>query len=167
MSTTRERIRRHVQETPGIHQSRLGRELDLAAGQLQYHLHRLRKDGAVTRERVSGKTHYFPSGFDPWERRATAFLRRETARGIILRLHADGPATSADLAAELDLARSTISWHVSKLVSHDIVEKSATTPMELSLRKPDRTAELLDVVSPSLPERIVDRFIRTVDQLLE
>jgi predicted transcriptional regulator len=166
MSDTRDRVRRRVHERPGLHHNRLGRELDLAAGQLQYHLRRLQEDSEVVAEQVGGKTHYFPTEFDPWERRALAFLRRESARAIIVRLYADGPTRPESLADELGLARSTISWHVSKLVDHGIVEKSPDSPMTVSLANPRRTAELLEAVSPSLPDRLVDRFVRTVDRFL-
>jgi hypothetical protein len=32
---------------------------------------------------------------------------------------------------------------------------------------PDRTAELLEIISPLLPDRLVDRFVRTVDDLFD
>lgn len=167
MSATRNRIRRHVYDTPGVHFSRLRRDLDLANGQIQYHLYRLGREGEVVAEEVGGKTHYYSPEFDAWERNAIAFLRRETPRGIIVRLHANGPMRPTDLASELDLARSTVAWHVSNLVEHGIVEKSDDPPTTVSLIDPDRTAELLEAVSPSLPDRVVDRFVRTVDQLFE
>ena len=167
MSDTRTRVRSHVRETPGVHFNRVGRELDIATGQAQYHLQRLVRDDEIAVERVAGRAHYFDPSFDPWERRAISFLRRETARGILLRLHAEGPTQPTTLADDLDLARSTIAWHVSNLVDAGIVEKSADRPMTVALARPERTAELLDVVSPSLPDRIVDRFVRTVDSLFE
>lgn len=167
MSETRERIRRRIRKRPGIHFSELLRELDIATGQGQYHLHRLTRSGEVTAEEVGGKTHYFDPTFDPWERRAVAYLRRETPRGIIARLHANGPMHPDELAEELDLARSTIAWHVSNLVEDDVVEKSSGRPVTVSLCYPDQTADLLEEVSPSLPDSIVDRFVRTVDKLLE
>jgi len=71
------------------------------------------------------------------------------------------------LTTELDVARSTVSWHVSNLSEAGIVTKSDDRPMTLSLTRPDRTAEVLKLVSPSLPDRLVDRFIRTVDSLFE
>ena len=37
----------------------------------------------------------------------------------------------------------------------------------ITLTRPDHTAELLEVVSPPLPGRLVDRFIWTVDSLFE
>jgi predicted transcriptional regulator len=167
MSDTRSRIRRHVRETPGVHFNRVSRELDVATGQAQYHLRRLVRDDELAVERVAGRAHYFDPTFDPWERRALAFLRRETARAILLRLHAEGPTRPSALADDLDLARSTVSWHASNLVDAGVVEKSADRPMTVSLARPERTAELLDAVSPSLPDRIVDRFVRTVDSLFE
>jgi len=167
MPDTRTRVRRHVRDTPGVHFNRLRRDLDIATGQAQYHLRRLVRDGEVAVERIGGRAHYFDPAFDPWERRATAFLRRETARGILVRLHAEGPTRPATLADELDLARSTVSWHVSTLAENGVVEKSDDRPVRVSLARPERTAALLDEVSASLPDRIVDRFVRTVDSLFE
>lgn len=167
MSTTRDRIRRHVYDTPGVHFSRIGRDLDLATGQTQYHLRRLSRNGDVVIEEIGGRTHYFAPEFDPWERTAIAYLRRETARGIVVRLHADGPMRPVDLADELDVARSTVAYHVGKLAEDGVIDRSETEPMTVTLADPDRTAALLDTVSPSLPDRVVDRFIRTVDRLFE
>ena len=167
MPDTRARIRRRVHDTPGIHFSRLRNELGFATGQTQYHLYRLVRAGEIVSEEIAGRTHYYDPEFDPWERRTIAFLRRESARGIIVRLHANGPTQPTTLASELDLARSTVAWHVSTLADCGIVAKSDGRPMTVSLAHPDRTAELLDAVSPSLPEQVVDRFVRTVDRLLE
>jgi len=167
MPETRARVRRHVRDTPGVHFNRVSRDLDIATGQAQYHLRRLVRDGEVAVERIGGRAHYFDPAFDPWDRRAVAFLRRETAREILVRLHAEGATRPATLAEELDLARSTVSWHVSNLAESGIVEKSDDRPMRVSLARPDRTAALLDEVSASLPDRIVDRFVRTVDDLFE
>jgi predicted transcriptional regulator len=167
MSDTRARIRRHVRDTPGVHFNRIGRDLDIATGQAQYHLRRLVRDGELAVERIGGRAHYFDPAVDARDRRTLAFLRRETAREIVVRLHAAGATRPSALADDLDLAKSTVSWHVSTLADHGIVEKSLDRPMTVSLARPDRTAALLDEVSPSLPDRLVDRFVRTVDSLFD
>jgi len=166
MSTTRSRVRNHVRETPGVHFNQIKRDLDLATGQVQYHIQRLIENEELAVERVGGRAHYFDLDFDPWERRTLAYLRRETAREVILRLHADGPTEPETLTEELGLARSTVAWHVSNLTEADVVVKSNGRPMTLRLAHPERTAELFETVSPSMPDRLVDRFMRTVDSLL-
>ena len=167
MSTTRSRVQDHVQATPGVHFNQLKRDLDLATGQVQYHLNRLVDDETLAVERVCGRAHYFDPAFDAWERRTLAFLRRETAREIIVRLHAEGPMQPSRLTEELDLARSTVAWHVSNLTEADILIKSGGRPTSVRLAHPERTTTLLEAVSPSLPDRLVDRFVRTVDSLFD
>ncbi|WP_418282606.1 winged helix-turn-helix transcriptional regulator [Halorubrum sp. DTA98] len=167
MPDTRTRIKRHVRDTPGVHFNRVSRDLDIATGQTQYHLRRLVTDGELVVERIGGKSHYFETTFDPWDRRLIAYLQRETPRAIVVRLYAEGPTRQTTLASELDVARSTIAWHVSNLVEHGIVTKSVDHPMTLTLVDAERTGALLDEVSPTLPESVVDRFIRTVDELLD
>lgn len=163
MSETRDRIRRHVVSSPGIHFNQLGRELNLATGQLQYHLHRLLRADAIVAESIGGRTHYYEPRFDQWERRAIAYLRRETARAVLVTLLAEGQSRPATIADRLDLARSTVSWHLSKLRDHGLVERSDERPTTYAVTYPERTARLLEELSPRVHDRFVDRFIRTLD----
>lgn len=165
MSETRARIRRRIDREPGVHFRALTRGLDLATGQVQYHLGRLED---VTAEQVNGRTHYFPPTYDRWERRALAMFRRETARAIVLVLLERGETRPAAVADELDVARSTLEHHLDSLVEYDIVEKHRDgRRVTLSLTRPGATAELLAVIEPTRLERLTDRFERLVDGLLE
>lgn len=164
MSATRERIRRHVESTPGIHFSRIGRDLDLATGQVQYHLRRLVRAGRLTRTEVAGRTHFFAPGYDPLERHILAFLRRETARELMVQLLAS-PRRPVVLAEELDLARSTVHWHLDTLEAAGVVARGDSGAYRLV--DPELTEGLLAEVSVSLPASVVDRFMRTVDALFE
>jgi len=83
VSETRERILATVESDPGIHFRGLVRSLDLAHGQVQYHVRELRGSDAVVAEDHRGRTHYYLPAYDPWERRAIAVLRRETARDVV------------------------------------------------------------------------------------
>lgn len=165
MSDTRTRIYRHIESHPGIHFRELARTLDLATGQVQYHLARL--DG-VCQESVNGRTHYYASSFDAWERRAIAFLRRETARDILVALLERETARPGEVADHLDIARSTLEHHLDRLVEHDIVEKQRDgTRVLLRLARPEATVELLATVDPTVPDRLSDRFTRLLDRLFE
>lgn len=169
MSDVRAAIRRRIERDPGIHFNELVRELDLATGQTQYHVRRLVRSGDLVAEGLYGRTHYYPTGFDEGERRTLALLRRETARAVVRHLSARGPSRPATVADELDVARSTLEWHVSHLAEQDLVEKryDERGRVWLHLVHPERTGRLLSRVTPTAPDRLVDRFVRLVDLLLE
>ncbi|MFC7166991.1 winged helix-turn-helix transcriptional regulator [Halospeciosus flavus] len=168
MSETRSRISRYVRTHPGVHFNELVRELDLATGQVQYHLKQLRAADELLAESLYGQTHYYPPGYDEWERGALALLRRETSRDVLFALLEGGPERPQQVAEDLNIARSTLEWHLDRLVERDLVEKrrDERNRVTLALTRPAETATLLDVISPSLPERMVDRFERLVDSLL-
>ncbi|WP_053947467.1 winged helix-turn-helix transcriptional regulator [Halolamina sediminis] len=168
MSEVRERLLEHVRNHPGRHASALGRELDLATGQLQYHLRRLRRSGSVVADEWYGRTHYFPPGYDERERERIALARRETARAILAAL-LTGETPAAALADRLDVARSTLSYHVDRLRDAGLVEQRRDDRgrVHLSLVDPERTRSLLATVDPDASDRLVDRFTRLVDELLD
>lgn len=169
MSDQRTRIICRISETPGIHFNELVRELNLASGQVQYHIRRLLQDGRVRRYHLYGRTHYYPPEYDEGEQRVLALLRRETARDILLYLIEHGPTAPATVADDLDIARSTLEWQLDRLTEQDLVAKQRDhrNRVTLVLQRPTETARLLAEIDPPFPERMVDRFVRLVDQLLE
>lgn len=169
MTDTRTAIADCVRARPGAHFNELVRRLDLAPGQVQYHVDRLRADEAIVVEPVHGRTHYFPPDYDGWERRALALLRRETAGDIVGYLLENGPARPAAVADDLDVARSTLEWHLDRLSAADLVEKrrDRRNRVTLAVARPSETVRLLRDADPTLRERLVDRFTRLVDQFLE
>jgi len=168
MSTVTERVHEHVRSNPGVHFTAILEDLDIATGQAQYHLHKLNRAGDIVAEEIRGRTHYFEATYDPWERRAFAFARRETARALLAHLVDDGPLGAAELADRLDLSRSTVAWHVSSLAEAGVVEKSYGDRgrVVVSLARADATRRVLDEVTPSFADRLVDRFTRLVDESL-
>ena len=169
MSDTRRRIAEQVRATPGIHFNELARALDLAPGQVQHHVRRLRSADAVAEQRLYGRTHYFPPSYDEWERRALALLSRETAADVVAVLLAEGSARPSAVAERVGIARGTLEWHLDRLVEQDLVrkERDERNRVTLELARPEATARLLRRATPSLPGRLVDRFTRLVDRLLE
>ncbi|WP_330633146.1 winged helix-turn-helix transcriptional regulator [Halocatena halophila] len=168
MTHQRDRIHDHIVDHPGLHFNELTRQLDLAPGQTQYHIKKLIRGEQIVAEQYYGQTHYYPPGFEQWERGSLALFRRETARDILLYLLEHGPTAPATVASKLDLARSTVEWHVDRLSEQDLVEKHRDWHNRVTLvpSRPDDTAILLKEISPALPDRLVDRFMRFVDTLL-
>lgn len=169
MSDTRQQIRRQVHANAGIHFNELVRESDFATGQVQYHVRRLIDEGQLIRSEFYGRTHYYPPEYDDWERETLALFRRETVREIVVYLIEHEPATPGEITDSLGIARSTLEHHLDRLLAHEVVEKRYDQHRHVTLRltDPDRIGPLLTVVTPTVPDRFVDRFTRLVDGLLE
>ena len=165
---TREQIRSCIETHPGLHFSALVRRLELAPGQAQYHLQRLTDSETVVREEFYGQTHYYPSDTDEWKRGVLALARRETARDVVFDLLEHEPTRPTDVVERLGVARSTLEWHLDRLVEQDVVQKrrDARGRVTLVLERPEETVALLETIEPSLPDRLVDRFERLLDQFL-
>ena len=168
MVNTKSAISDHIADHPGVHFNALVREMDLASGQVQYHLKGLIRRGEIIDDHRYGRTHYFPDEYDEWERGVIALARRETARDVLICLLEREEAPPKVIADEIDIARSTLEWHLERLVESDIVLKRRDGQNRVTLKLRDRVevAELLQDVTPSMPERMVDRFTRLVDQFL-
>lgn len=168
MSETRARIADCVADCPGIHFSALVRRLDLAPGQVQYHLRRLCEQDRVVATDCYGRTHYYEPEYDERDRQVIALLRRETARDVLASLLDSGPSRPDAVADDLGVARSTLEYHLDRLVAHDLVEKRRDDGgrVTLVLARPRETVRLLGTVEPSIPGRMVDRFTRLFDDLL-
>lgn len=166
---TRDLIREFVHTNPGIHFNAVVRDTGFAPGQVQYHLRRLLRTKQVTNERLYGRTHYYPPEHDPWECRTLALVRRETARGVLVHLLEHEGAKPTEVAERLEVARSTLEWHLGRLEEQGIVrkEKDGRNRVTLFVSHPDRTTRLLVETTDSLPDRFADRFMRLVDDLFE
>lgn len=165
---TRTRIRACVEAHPGVHFNGLIRRLDVATGQLQYHLRHLVDHDVLVCETYYGQTHYYPPETNPSHRGILALARRETSREILFDLLEHGPARPADVADRLGIARSTLQWHLDRLVEQGVVGKRTDTHNRLTLvvARRDETLHLLETIEPSLSERMVDRFERLFDSFV-
>jgi len=162
---TRERIREHIESNPGVHFNDLTRSLDLAPGQVQYHIRKLEATGAVVEEPLYGRTHYFTPGYDADVRGALAVARRETARDVLVTLFIHGPSSPTAVTEEVGVARSTLEWHLDHLIEQGLVDKQhdERNRVTLVLADPESTPWLIRTVEPSLYSHLVTRFSRLFD----
>lgn len=168
MTETRQRVRSHIESKPGVHFNAISRDLDITTGQTQYHIRRLLKQSGFERLDVSGRTHFYPAGYSKTEQAAIALLRRETTRELVVLLLDHETDRPEELAEAADIARSTVEWHLSNLIEYDLAEKVREgRTVSVRLRDPELLRERLVEIDPSVPDRLVDRFSRLVDSLLE
>ena len=172
MSATRTHIHECIQRNPGIHFNEISRRLDIATGQTQYHLRRLHRRDQIEREEICGRTHFYPPTYTEWERGLIALLRRETSREIIAFLLKHDAVRPEEIADQLDIARSTVEWHLSNLLAYDVATKQTVPPGDNGCRVvvelTDRSAvyRQLREIEPGFTDRLVDRFTRLADELL-
>jgi predicted transcriptional regulator len=130
-SAVRDAILGYLATTPGAHFSKLRDDLKLGTGETQHHLRRLEERGTVESLRDGDYRRFFPAGrFSDFEKRALGYLRRDTARGMVLALLRDPEAPGATLADELGVSRSTVSKYAAELESAGLLSREGGYALE-------------------------------------
>ena len=123
-SNVRDAILGYLATTPGAHFSKLRDDLKLGTGEAQHHLRRLEERGTVESHRDGDYRRFFPAGrFTGFDKRALGYLRRGTARGMVLALLRDPAASGGDLAETLGVSRSTVSKYAAELESAGLLSR--------------------------------------------
>src|SRR6056297_1246525 len=98
-SEARDAIAGYVATTPGAHFSKIRDDLQLGTGEAQHHLRQLVEAGAIESHRDGDYRRFFPAGqFSSFEQIALSYLRRDTPRGMLIKLLENPDATGGDLA---------------------------------------------------------------------
>ena len=104
-----------ITRTPGIHLRSVERATSLPLGQVLYHLDRLERMGLVVSSKDAGFRRYFLAHeVGRSEKRYLSALRHEVPRRILLILLETGRQTHKELQAALQVAGSTLSFHLQR-----------------------------------------------------
>lgn len=168
MNSTETALLEHVSDNPGVHYNELVRSLGVTPDKLQRVGEQLDESGEIVIDNFHGKTHYFPTAYDHKTREAIALLRRETSRDILVYLLHEDRAHPSDIAETIGVARSTLEWHVNRLIDAELIDKEHDgRRVVLVLVDQDRVETGLKTVEPSLSDRLIDRTTRLFDQFFE
>lgn len=143
---------------PGLHVRELARESGLSEALASYHVRRLVSEGLVEGRDDGHYLRLFTMrGRQPPDRdkQILALLRQRIPLAIVLFLVKHRQVAHGDLATGLGIPKSTITYHVSKLVDHDVL---AQEPDSRILRLKDHThvVTLLERWRPT--SALVDSF---------
>jgi predicted transcriptional regulator len=123
-SDARDAIVGYLAATPGAHFSKIRDDLKLGTGETQHHLRRLLDGGVVETRRDGDYRRFYPADqFSEFEQAALGYLRRPTARGMVIELLRDPDATGSDLAAALDVSRATVSNYAGELEAAGLLSR--------------------------------------------
>jgi predicted transcriptional regulator len=155
----RRSIRNLVEAYPGLHLREIARQAGTSEALAAYHLEALEQAGLVEGVVAAGFRRFFPlEAPAPAEedRELIGVLRQETPVHIALYLLDKGAATQGDLARELGVAKSTMSYHVGGLRAIGLLEENAEG--RLRLVDPKRVGRLLMAWEPT--DNMSTRFAR-------
>ena len=165
--TSRERILEDIAKHPGSSARELQRRLGLAWGETAYHLDRLERAGAVRRERGGWRDFYFSKELTWADRRIFQALRSPAERRIVLTVSQAPGGSFTEIVAGSELGRSTVSFHLQRLVELGVLSHSREGPEGgYRLVEPDRIHRLLSTYAASFADVLVDRFVGAFGGLL-
>lgn len=120
-----ERVYNCVAAHPGVHLRKVSRDLDLAIGDVQYHLGRLEKEGKI-RSTKHGLYRFFYSSdlFGEEDGPILAALSQATPRELLLHLVEHPDMTQESLAEAAKLSQPTVSWHMKRLADLGLIQRS-------------------------------------------
>jgi predicted transcriptional regulator len=115
----------YLAATPGAHFSKIRDDLQLGTGETQHHLRRLENTGAIESRKDGDYRRYFLAGrFSAYEQVALGYLRRETARGIVIALLEDPTLSAGEIADRLDVSRPAVSGYAGQLDEAGLLSRS-------------------------------------------
>jgi len=165
---TRKKLYSQIKRAPGIHFRELKRRTKLAIGALQYHLDVLEKTRLIKVEKSGKFRRYFltESRHTESETITLSLLREESVRKIVLLLIEKKRATNRQLSRFLELAPSTVSFHMQKLLKSGLVEKRRTKKRTyFILVNPDESKALLTSYRKSFLDDLVNAFVETWEEI--
>lgn len=121
LNLNRKRICDVVFRYPGIHFRGIQRKTNLAVGCLKYNLDVLEKSKAIVSEKCGRNLRYYPPSVHSDNRRLLGILRLKSHRRILVYLLTHPSAKFGELAEELNISGSTLSWHLKKLEQEGVI----------------------------------------------
>ncbi|MFW6304749.1 MAG: winged helix-turn-helix transcriptional regulator [Candidatus Saliniplasma sp.] len=147
-----------MEDSPGLHLRQIDRNLDVPLGTIRYHLRVLEKKNLVTAKKEGKYKRFYAKGsIDKKDKKVLAFLRKEIPRTIILFLMEYPGSTHKEINEALDIAPSTLSYHLKKLKKKSVVISKSN---EYHIKDQDKIADLLVQYQQTFLDSLVDRFVR-------
>ncbi len=161
-------IYKTIERSPGLHFRELQRRTQTAVGSLQYHLDYLQRSHLVRAFKEGRFTRYYSVRGKQLGEQTTlmSLLRRQSLRRIAIFLLTKKRATNLQIAQELGIAPSTVSWHLGKLMEKEIVEKKRRGRKSyFTLKNPEEVSSLLVGYKRSFLDEAVERFVEIWEEL--
>jgi len=158
---SRKRIYEYLTANPGVHLRRIGQALGMSTGMLSYHLGVLEREELVKSEAARHRRRYFlAQAYRPEQRLVVALLRERVPRRVLIELATHGERTFADLLAATGVTKSTLSYHLAKVVASGVVVRGRLDRESVfALRDGAGVTNLILGCAASIPDEALGRFV--------
>lgn len=134
---TRKMVYDYIQAHPGAHLREIARSLNLAIGDVQYHLYALEKNGYVVSKRRGLYKHFYTNNiFNESQKNIIEALSHETSRRILFLLLHKHSISQGEIAKFVKVSASTVTWHMKRLINTGLVSvhrEGRTTKYDLNV----------------------------------
>lgn len=162
---SRRRIYEHVRARPGSHLRGVARELDLPLGTALYHLDCLTAAGLVVVRRDGRYKRFFANNaLGRREKDYISVFHHAVPRRLMAVLLATGPRTQRELAADVGVSRSTLSFHVTNMVRQGLLRCDHRWPENLyDAIEPDLAARVVLEQRDTFRDEVVERYVPALE----
>jgi predicted transcriptional regulator len=120
---SRRKIYEIISKNPGVHLSKIADLLQMRISHVEYHVNYLEKHDIITVEKTTGYKRFYVKGtIGTQDKRYLSVLRQKTLLHIVLFLLKNETVQHKDILENVAVSASTLSYHLNKLVKHNIVE---------------------------------------------
>lgn len=158
---SRRRIYEHVRSRPGMHLRGIARELELPLGTALYHLDCLSQTGLVVVRRDGRYKRFFATNaLGRREKDYISVFHHAVPRRIMAALLAQGRRTQRELAADVGVSRSTLSFHVTNMVRQGILLCEHRRPENLyGALEPELASRIVREQRATFADEVVNRYL--------
>jgi predicted transcriptional regulator len=159
---TRKKIYEYILEHPGSHFREISRNMEVAIGDLQYHLDHLETERYITSKRQGFYKRFYPTRlYSERQKEILSALQRETPRKILLILTQRPGATQVEITRLVKISAPTASWHMKKMIDDGLVysEKEGRSTRYYISESAKDIEDALKSYHPVFWETWTDRFI--------
>ena len=154
---TRRKIYNLIVKNPGLHALRIAELLNISSQLADYHLLYLERNDIVQAVKEAGYRRYYLKGVIGSENRRTlSLLRQEVPLRIILYLLKNKTGQHKEINKEIDIAASTLSYHLKKLVKYNVLDFSYTGDEKLYFIK--NRKEIIQLILEYKPHTLIEKF---------
>lgn len=126
-----------IQSDAGVTLTELTNDNDVSESTIRYHTRILEEESLVDKVDLWGNVRLFPAGYEPKERALTVALDDTALRSVLSAVRTTDPATVTTIADEIDRSPSTVSHHLSRLETADLVDRERDGKRVVTTLEPD------------------------------